>query len=100
MRACSAQRRELRATITRGVCAVLCASSLSGCSQERGCLGGDDGSCIPESACEKVRFACPARNAWIRRIASSSERVAGSKALAAEGDIALGNDLISLVLDD
>lgn len=71
-----------------------------GCSEKEGCLGGDDGSCSPRSACEGLEFECTAKALSVRRVESATERRAGEKAAAAVGDIVLENDLITAVLDD
>ena len=71
-----------------------------GCSEKQGCLGGDDGECLPQSACEGLSFSCEAPQLEIRRLPDASERPDGPKAAAAAGDILLQNDRVTAILDD
>ena len=76
------------------------AADATGCHRD-GCVGGDDGQCIPPAACTALVYAaCTAPKLRVERIGPNNpERVPGPKALAAEGDYLLENDLIRVVLD-
>jgi hypothetical protein len=79
---------------------VAALAAATGCRRE-GCVGGDDGRCLPPAACgalpattcdgaAKLRFA-PVKDA--------SSRAPGAKALAATDDLVLENDRVRAVLD-
>ncbi len=72
----------------------------SGCHRD-GCVGGDDGTCLPPSACPALATpTCSAPELRVTQIGDEpSERVPGPKSLAARGDYVLENDLIRVVLD-
>lgn len=70
------------------------------CSGKQGCLGGDDGACQPQSACQVLSFHCNVPELAIRRLTDASERPRGPKAAAAAGDLLLQNDRITAILDD
>ena len=76
------------------------AAGATGCHRD-GCVGGDDGQCLPPAACPALVYAaCTAPKLRVERIGPNDpERVPGPKALAAEGDYLLENDLIRVVLD-
>jgi len=76
------------------------AADATGCHRD-GCVGGDDGQCLPPAACTALVYAaCTAPKLRVERIGPNDpERVPGPKALAAEGDYLLENDLIRVVLD-
>jgi hypothetical protein len=73
-----------------------------GCHRD-GCVGGDDGICLPPSACPALAYpACAAPRLRAERIgAGDMERspVPSPKSLAGAGDYLLENDLIRVVLD-
>ena len=73
---------------------------IAGCHRD-GCVGGDDGSCLPPPACPALAYPACAAPALRAEVISSgdSERVSGPKSLAAEGDYLLENDLVRVVLD-
>jgi hypothetical protein len=73
----------------------------SGCRRQ-GCVGGNDGRCLPAPACEALRYDCPVGGGdalRVVRLTTSTDRSAGPKALAAAGDFLLENDRIRAVLD-
>jgi hypothetical protein len=82
--------------------AVLCATAAfaTGC-QGDGCVGGDDGSCVPPTACPALRYACGELAGTLRvtRIGEGSVPLEGPKARGTTGDILLENDLVRVVLD-
>jgi hypothetical protein len=72
---------------------------VAGCRKD-GCVGGDDGTCLPPSACPALTTpACGASTLRAAQIGDEPERVSGPKALAARGDYVLENDQIRVVLD-
>jgi hypothetical protein len=93
-------RNDLRCVAWYATATSCCALAVWGCTPEEGCLGGDDGSCVPASACQKVEFQCAAAEISIRRIESGTERPTGAKALGGTGDILLANSRVAAVLDD
>jgi hypothetical protein len=80
--------------------ALALAAAGAGCHRD-GCVGGDDGSCVPPSACPALVYpACAAPKLRVEQIGPGDmERVFGPKSLAAEGDYLLENDLVRVVLD-
>ena len=79
-------------------CAVI---PMPGCGRD-GCVGGDDGACVPPTACAAVRYTCdPGMSGALEvtYIKDGDTRVPGAKATAATGDILLQNDLVRVVLD-
>jgi hypothetical protein len=82
--------------------AVLSATAALAAACDRdGCVGGDDGTCIPPAACTALRYACGAGSGMPRvgRIGDGVMPVSGSKARGASGDILLENDLVRVVID-
>lgn len=80
---------------------AVCATLPAGCKRE-GCVGGDDGTCVPPSACSAVRYTCDAKAAAALRVDEFTEadvRSPGPKAMAALGDIVMENHLVRVVLD-
>lgn len=71
-----------------------------GCHRD-GCVGGDDGQCLPPSACPAIQYPSCATAPALRVaiIGDEPERAPGPKSLAATGDYVLENDLIRVVLD-
>jgi hypothetical protein len=94
----------MRAVMRPGL--LLAAMSLgalaaTGCHRE-GCVGGDDGKCVPPSACGAIVYACApgaADRLSITHIVKAGARARGPKALAAKDDFLLENDRIRAVLD-
>jgi hypothetical protein len=77
------------------------AIATAGCRRE-GCLGGDDGECLPASACPALRYgSCGASQSQLKvvRLGDDLQRSPGAKALASRGDFALENDLVRVILD-
>lgn len=70
-----------------------------GCVASEGCMGGDDGVCVPRSPCEHLVYTCTGGAVSIRASRGSEDRPAGMDALAARDDIVLENDRVRLVLD-
>jgi len=63
-------------------------------------VGGDDGSCLPPSACAAIRYTCDAAPDSLRvSQVTGDERAPGPKALAAAGDFVLENDRVRAVID-
>jgi hypothetical protein len=84
--------------------ALACAAMLAGCRRD-GCVGGDDGACVPPTACAAVRYECSAGMSGTVRVEvigadEPDPRVPGPKATAAFGDILLENELVRVVLDN
>ena len=90
--------RSLSPAVVLGALAV--AATVAGCHRD-GCVGGDDGQCVPPAACPALVYAaCTEPKLRVEQIGPNDpERVAGPKALAAEGDYLLENDLVRVVLD-
>ena len=86
---------------------LLAASALAmgaaGCHRD-GCVGGDDGQCVPPPACAALVYptypTCREPRLRAGQIGpGEAERALGPKALAAEGDYLLENDRVRVVLD-
>src|SRR5947207_8392135 len=86
---------------------LLAASALAmgaaGCHRD-GCVGGDDGQCVPPPACAALVYptypTCREPKLRAGQIGpGEAERALGPKALAAEGDYLLENDRVRVVLD-
>jgi hypothetical protein len=77
--------------------ALVCGGA--GCAGAEGCMGGDDGSCVPASACAKLEYACSEPSLALRIVEDGSQRPAGLAALGAAGDVVLENDRLIAVLD-
>ncbi len=75
-------------------------ATAAGCRRD-GCVGGDDGQCVPPAACPALVYAaCATPKLRVEQIGPADpERVSGPKALAAEGDYLLENDLVRVVID-
>jgi hypothetical protein len=76
------------------------AAFASGCQGE-GCVGGDDGSCTPPTACSKLRYSCDGQRGGLRfeRLGDAFTPLVGPKARGTKFDILLENDLVRVVLD-
>ncbi len=82
--------------------AIVCATAAlaAGCHRD-GCVGGDDGTCVPPSACSALRYACTDEpvSPRVSRIGEGAMRLPYAKARGAKDDILLENDLVRVVLD-
>jgi hypothetical protein len=82
--------------------AIVCATAAlaAGCHRD-GCVGGDDGTCVPPSACGALGYACtgPPVSPRVSRIGEGAMRLPYAKARGAKDDILLENDLVRVVLD-
>jgi hypothetical protein len=89
-----------RRALVLGMCAAALAAA--GCHRE-GCVGGDDGKCVPPTACPALQPVASCPGADKLRVfqvdMSSPGRVPGPKSLAAVGDFVLENDRLRAVLD-
>jgi hypothetical protein len=85
----------LVATLLGALCFV---ALVAGCKHD-GCVGGDDGRCLPPTACTAVRYACDTTSAHLRvGQVAGDERSSGRKAQAALGDLLLENDRVRAIL--
>ncbi len=84
-----------------GLPAVLLGLALAapGCADTPGCFGGDDGVCVPPSPCQKLAFTCSDRELFVRLVSGANDRPPGLNALAARGDVLLGNSRMLAVID-
>jgi hypothetical protein len=73
------------------------AAFLAGCHRD-GCVGGDDGSCVPPTACAALHYSCPGGTLSVTQLAEGFTPLPGPKASAVPGDILLENDLVRVVL--
>jgi hypothetical protein len=72
---------------------------VAGCRRD-GCVGGDDGTCLPPAGCPALTApSCASPALRAAQIGDEPERVSGPKSLAGRGDYVLENDQIRLVLD-
>jgi hypothetical protein len=90
----------MRRAVFLGICAV--AFAASGCKRD-GCVGGDDGKCLPPAACPAlppppVCSSTPLLS--VTPVTDVSARAPGPKALAAKDDLVLENDFLRAVLDE
>src|SRR5579871_1408738 len=94
-----AMRRSQVLVISIAAASVLAAGGV-GCHRD-GCVGGDDGSCVPPPACAALVYpACAMPKLRVAQIGSGDmPRVFGPKSLAAVGDYLLENDLVRVVID-
>ncbi|MDB4979918.1 MAG: hypothetical protein JWM82_670 [Myxococcales bacterium] len=93
----------MRARLTRArallVATWVGALASAGCRHD-GCVGGDDGRCLPPSACAAVKYTCAAgAKLSFAPVAGASARAHGPKALAAKDDFLLENDRVRVVID-
>jgi hypothetical protein len=90
----------MRRPLCLAAVALACALAAAGCRRD-GCVGGDDGACLPPPPCAALPppacFGTPKLR--VARIADEAERVPGPKSLAARGDFVLENDQVRVVLD-
>src|SRR5438105_186233 len=99
--------RAVRATIAATVIAVVTTVALretwragAGCAVAEGCTAGDDGMCVPPSPCGALGWTCGDAHLELRRLGGAADRSPGVDALAARGDVLLGNSRVRVVLDD
>ncbi len=87
-------------TLAAVAAAVLVTLTMTGCHRD-GCVGGDDGQCLPPSPCLAIQYPSCAPAPVLRAaiIGNAPERASGPKSLAATGDYVLENDLVRVVLD-
>jgi len=83
---------------------LLSAAALAAGCHRDGCVGGDDGSCVPPSACSALHYECGSAPGTLRVTQLTADVLApipmrDAKARAAEGDIMIENDLVRVVLD-
>src|ERR1700722_7090655 len=96
-------RRPRSLSLAVALGALTLAATAVGCHRD-GCVGGDDGQCVPPAACPALVYAaCTSPKLRVEQIGPGDpddpERVYGPKSLAAEGDYLLENDLVRVVLD-
>src|SRR6478609_1130793 len=91
----------MKACVCLAAVAMLGGALLAAGCRKDGCVGGDDGTCLPPAACPALTTPlCSAPELRVAQIGDEpSERVPGPKSLAASGDYVLENDLIRVVLD-
>jgi hypothetical protein len=78
------------------------ALAVVGCKRD-GCVGGDDGKCLPPAACPALvtPVMCSSTPLLsVAQVTDPSSRAPGPKALAAKDDLVLENDLLRAVLDE
>jgi hypothetical protein len=90
--------------VTTRIAALALASvtvvSVAGCSRD-GCIGGDDGSCVPPSACQALRYTCAPGQGTLRLYkyeTPDTMPLRDPKARGVPGDIVLENDLVRVVI--
>jgi hypothetical protein len=93
--------RLLRSFAALGIITLLVAAGAwaNGCAEAEGCLGGDDGSCVPPTPCQALSFSCDDGGLQLRRVRNRLDRPPGLDALAAAGDIIIGNSRMMAVID-
>lgn len=69
------------------------------CAARDGCMSGDDGTCVPRSACARLEYSCHDRTVVLRRVEGAAERPHGLDALAATGDFVLASSRVEAVID-
>jgi hypothetical protein len=81
--------------------ALLGAAAVCAGCQGEGCVGGDDGRCVPPTACGALHYSCDGLPGFLHlaRIGDDFVPLSGPKARGAIGDILLENDLVRVVLD-
>jgi len=91
---------DMRRAVLLGICAVALAAV--SCKRD-GCVGGDDGKCLPPAACPALPppAVCPSGALLsVGPVTDTSARAPGPKALAAKDDLVLENDFLRAVLDE
>jgi hypothetical protein len=69
------------------------------CSSPEGCLGGDDGRCVPATACERLHVECSDPGLDVAWVSAGTQVIEGPKALLATGDLVLSNARVRAVFD-
>lgn len=82
-----------------GVVGAVGAATGPGCGPSEGCLGGDDGVCLPPSPCQALSFTCDDPSLELRVVRGAVDRPPGLDASAARGDVLLGNGRLLAVID-
>jgi hypothetical protein len=83
---------------------LVAAASGAACRRD-GCVGGDDGRCLPAAACAELHYSCDGLAGTLRLVSLQADGggVPGwktdPKTLAAPGDFVLENDRVRVVLD-
>jgi hypothetical protein len=74
--------------------------SAAGCRRD-GCVGGDDGRCLPPTACTALHYSCGylPGTLRLRQVGADEPPSKDPKSLLAAGDFELSNDLVRVVLD-
>lgn len=85
--------------LSKGALALSFVLGLPSCSTAEGCLGGDDGHCLPATACERLSFECSDASLDVAWVSAATPPVAGPKALLASGDLVLSNSRVRAVFD-
>ena len=80
------------------VCLLICLLAV-GCSKKIGCLGGDDGKCVPPTPCTALSYECTDQSLAIQTLVSADLRPPGPNAQASTGDVLLSNGRVSVVID-
>ncbi|HVV17138.1 MAG TPA: CehA/McbA family metallohydrolase [Polyangia bacterium] len=90
----------MRRPLCLAAATLACVLAATGCRRD-GCVGGDDGTCVPPPPCAALPPpACLTTPALgVARIDDATKRVAGPKSLAGRGDYVLENDRVRVVLD-
>lgn len=70
-----------------------------GCAAADGCMSGDDGTCVPRSACQRLSYSCEDVTLILKVIAGPEERPSGPHALGATGDFLLASSRLTAVID-
>jgi hypothetical protein len=75
------------------------AAFVSGCHRD-GCVGGDDGTCLPPSACAALDYTSSCGSAPVLAVSvlDGASGLTGPKARGVPGDILLENDRVRVVL--
>jgi len=86
---------------TRYAAAAVVSATLalaSGCHKE-GCVGGDDGTCLPPSACTGLQYSCANPSLPTVSLLSAPTSIKGPKARGTKDDYLLQNGVVRVVLD-
>ncbi|MBP9114488.1 MAG: hypothetical protein KBF88_16855, partial [Polyangiaceae bacterium] len=89
--------RTLAAALSVTSISLLLAST-HGCASREGCVAGDNGACVPIEACAKLRYTCDDPTLTLRLV-GPGDRPEGLDALAANGDVLIGNARMRAVID-
>jgi hypothetical protein len=74
------------------------ALGVAGCRKD-GCVGGDDGACVPPSACPGLGYVCADPMPPTFTMLMGATTIGGPKARGTTGDILLENGVVRVVLD-